>query len=65
MRNDHVFFAVDASELPSPEELERAMAEARRMRSAAMHEYLARAWAWACVALRPRRAPQDPVGQCC
>jgi hypothetical protein len=65
MRNDHVFFAPAASALPSPEELERAMADARRMRSAAMREYLARAWAWARAALWPGRAPQDPVGQCC
>jgi hypothetical protein len=65
MRNDHVFFANDGSELPNPEELERAIADARRMRSAAMHDYLGRAWAWARAALWPGRAPRDPVGQCC
>lgn len=65
MRSDHVLFEGIESELPGPEELERSMARARRMRSAAVHEYLGRAWSWARAALRRVRTPADPAPQCC
>lgn len=65
MRSDHVIFAASQGELPSLEEIERSMARARQMRSAAVHEYVGRAWARAREALRRVRAPADPAAQCC
>lgn len=63
MRNDHAFYGRAGTELPTPEELASAMARAHRMRSEAVHAYLARLAAWLRGALRP--APKDPVAQCC
>jgi hypothetical protein len=63
MRNDHAFHGFAGGELPTPEEIASAMARAHRMRSEAVHGYLARLAAWLRGALRP--APKDPVAQCC
>jgi hypothetical protein len=65
MRNDHVFYGFIGGEHPTPEEIARHMARAHRMRSETVHEYLSRAAAWIRGALRPTRAPKEPVGQCC
>ena len=65
MRNDHVWHRAADGDYPTPEELTRYMAHARRMRSEAVYEYLARAAAWIRDALRPTRTPRGPVGQCC
>jgi hypothetical protein len=65
MRNDHVYQGRPKGEHPSPAELALYMARARRMRSEAVHEVLARAVAWIRDALRPTRTPKGSVGQCC
>jgi hypothetical protein len=65
MRNDHVSRNAGNGAHPNPTEIAEYMARARRMRSEAAHEYLARAAAWIRDALRAARAPKDPVGQCC
>ncbi|HSD40425.1 MAG TPA: hypothetical protein VLD36_01020 [Burkholderiales bacterium] len=65
MRNDHIFYSRVSGAQPEPEEIARHMARARRMRSEAVHGYLARAVAWIRGALRSTRAPNGPVGQCC
>jgi hypothetical protein len=63
MRNDHAFHRRAAGPQPTPEEIERHMARAHRMRSEVVHGQLARFAAWIRGALRS--APKDPVGQCC
>lgn len=63
MRNDHAFRGRASAEFPTHEEIASAMARAHRMRSEAVHGYLARLAAWLRGALRP--APKDPVAQCC
>lgn len=63
MRNDHAFHGLAGTALPTHEEIASAMARAHRMRSEAVHGYLARLAARLRGALRP--APKDPVAQCC
>jgi hypothetical protein len=63
MRNDHAFHGLVGGELPTHEDIASAMTRAHRMRSEAVHGYLARLAAWLRGALRP--APKDPVAQCC
>jgi hypothetical protein len=65
MQNDHVFYDRLGGAIPSPAEIERSMAEARRMRSEAVHEYLVGAIARVREALGLAPAPKGPVGQCC
>jgi hypothetical protein len=66
MRVDHASsHGFSGGAYPSSDEIARHMARARRMRSEAVHGYLARAGAWFRGVLRPARAPRGPVGQCC
>src|SRR5512134_3031151 len=46
MREDHALRGLDGQPVPTAEELERSIAAARRLRSAAVHAYLVRAAAW-------------------
>lgn len=63
MRNNHPFGALAGEVLPTQEEIERAMARARRMRAEVAHGYVTRLAAWLRGARRP--APKAPVAQCC
>ena len=63
MQSDHAIHGLAGVELPTHEEIASAMARAHRMRSEAVHGYLARLAARIRGALRP--APKDPVAQCC
>lgn len=65
MREDHALRSLDGSPVPSTEEMERSIAAARRLRSAAVHDYLQRAAAWVRGFARPAPVPKGPVGQCC
>ena len=60
MRNDHVFYG-PVGPNPTPEEIERAMRLARRLRSETVHAYLTRAAEWvAGVFGRPATKPLGP-----
>ena len=50
MRSDHAF----PRSFPTPEEIERAMRHAHRMRSEAVHGYLRRAVEWLGGIVRPK-----------
>jgi hypothetical protein len=66
MRNDHASSqGFGGGAYPSSDKIARHMARARRMRSEAVHGYLARAAAWFRGLLRPAHAPRGTVGQCC
>jgi hypothetical protein len=65
MRNDHAFHGLAGDPNPTPEDIDRAIARARRMRSEVIHGYLARLAAWRRGVLRRAAAPKEPVGQCC
>jgi hypothetical protein len=65
MRTDHAFHGRAGSAHPTPEDIERHMAYAHRMRSEVVHGYFARLAAWIRGVLRLAATPKDPVGQCC
>jgi hypothetical protein len=65
MRSDHPFHGLDGGAHPTPEDMARYVARARRMRAEAVHGYLARLAVWIRSVLRPAAVPKDPVGQCC
>lgn len=65
MRNDHAFHGIAGSDHPTPEDIERAMARAHRMRSEAMHGYLRRAREAVARLVRRASAPRTPAAQCC
>lgn len=65
MLEDHALRGLDGQPVPTTEELERSIAAARRLRSAAVHAYLVRAAAGVRRLARPAPAPREPVGQCC
>jgi hypothetical protein len=56
-------YGLDGQRLPSFEEIERSMAAARRMRSEALYEYIARGAA--SIRAWLRAAPKGPVAQTC
>jgi hypothetical protein len=64
MRSDHVLHGLIGGAHPAPEDIERYMARAHRMRSEAVHEYLRQAWG--AIAGLARRAParRIPTAQC-
>jgi hypothetical protein len=64
MREDHALRGLDGQPVPTAEELERSIAAARRLRSAAVHEYLRRMAARLRGLAQPAAAPKGPVGQC-
>jgi hypothetical protein len=64
MRNDHAFHGFAGTAHPTPEEIARAMARARRTRSEVAHGYLTRIAAWIRGALRLRRkTPSGSVAE--
>lgn len=65
MRNDHAFYGFADSTHPTPEDIERSMARAHRMRSEAVHGYLRRAWEAVARLLRRAPASRTPAAQCC
>jgi hypothetical protein len=65
MQNNHAFHSLASGAHPTPEDIERAMARAHRMRSEAVYGYLRQVWEAVARVVRRTPTARTPAPQCC